>query len=307
MVIRVKLSLSQVLIFVVISLWAANCYAQELTPRAYWPAPRGTKVLVTGYSYSDGAVLFAPSVPLYDVDTRLNVGVLAYLQTVNLWGRSSNILVELPYSWGTTSGSVVDIPAKRDFAGFADIGFTMTVNLLGAPTMTREDFLKLRADPPAILGASLKVIVPTGYYESDRLINIGTNRWALRAQLGSILPIRPTWLLELTAGTWFFGDDEDFLPGKREQDPIFAAQANVIKRIRPGLWASLDFTYFRGGRQMIGGNRLDDLQQNTKIGGTLVLPFRGRHAIKVGYAKGVVTKFGSDFDQFLLSYQQVLK
>jgi hypothetical protein len=172
--------------------------------------------------------------------------------------------------------------------------------------MTREDFLELRAKPRPILGASLKVLVPTGYYETGRLINVGTNRWAVRAQLGSILPIRPTWLLELTVGAWFFGDDDDFLPGKRQQDPVLAAQANLIKRFRPGLWASLDLTYFEGGRQTIGDNRLGDLQRNIKIGGTLVVPFRGRHAIKLGYANGTVTKFGTDFNQFLLSYQVLL-
>jgi hypothetical protein len=38
-----------------------------------------------------------------------------------------------------------------------------------------------------------------------------------------------------------------------------------------------------------------------------VVPFRGRHAIKVGYSKGVVTEFGTDFQQFIVSYQTVFK
>ena len=58
-----------------------------------------------------------------------------------------------------------------------------------------------------------------------------------------------------------------------------------------------------GGRQTIGGDRLGDVQRNMKIGGTIVVPFHGRHAIKLGYAHGAVTKYGTDFDQLLLSYQ----
>ena len=173
--------------------------------------------------------------------------------------------------------------------------------------MTLEQFQQFRADPEPVIGASLKVVAPTGDYDSDKLINVGGNRWATRAQVGSIIPVRPTWLLELAAGVWLFGDDDEFLPGKRQQDPIYSAQANVIKRIRPGLWASLDLTYFEGGRSTIGGNRLRDVQQNLKVGGTLVVPFGGRHAIKIGYANGTVTKYGSDFDQFLLTYQMLLK
>ena len=298
--------LRAVLVWAVCSLWVSEGIAQELTPRSYWPAPKGTRVLVIGYSYTDGDVLFDRSLPVSGVDSRINVGVLAYLQTLGLWGRSTNLLLELPYSQGITRGFLAEEPVQRDFTGFGDLGFTLSVNLLGAPSMTVEDFQALRANPHPILGASLKVVAPTGRYDSDRLINVSANRWAARAQLGYILPLRPTWLLELTAGAWFFGDDDEFLTGRREQKPIFSGQANLIKRFRPGLWVSLDLTYFTGGRQTIGGGRLSDVQKNLKVGGTLVVPFGGRHAIKIGYANGAVTRRGNDFNQFLVSYQVVL-
>jgi hypothetical protein len=291
--------------FVLTTLMVRITRAQELTPRAYWPAPKGTKVLVLGYSYASGDVLFDPSIPLYEVDSKINVGLLAYRQTLSLWGRTTNFIVELPYSWGTTEGLIDDIPASGDFSGIGDLGVTLSINLLGAPSLTPSDFQELRANPGPILGASLKVLAPTGHYNKDRLLNVGANRWAVKPELGFIVPLTPTWLLELGAGAWFFGNDDDFLPGEREQDPIFSGKVNLIKRIRPGFWASLDFTYFTGGKQTIGGNRLNDVQQNAKIGGTLVIPFRGRHAIKLGYANGILTEFGSDFNQFLVSYQFV--
>ena len=285
----------------------AEAAAQELTPRLYWPAPKGTQLLVAGYSRAAGDVLFDRTIPLYEVDSDINVGILAYVQTLSLWGRSSNIMVELPYSWGTTKGLVEDYPAQRDFSALGDLGFTLTVNLMGAPSMTREDFLALRADPHPIIGASLKVIAPTGEYDSDRLINVGANRWATRLQLGTIIPIRPGWLLEAAAGIWVYGDDDEFLTGAREQDSVYSLEAHLIKRFRPGFWASLDFTYFTGGRQTIGGERLEDVQKNAKVGATVVIPFAGRHAVKIGYANGTVTKYGSDFDQFLMTYQVLLR
>jgi hypothetical protein len=285
----------------------AETAAQELTPRLYWPAPKGTQVLVAGYSYSSGDILFDRTIPLYDVDSDINVGILAYLKTLSLWGRSSNIMIELPYSWGTTKGLIEEYPAQQDFSSYGDLGFTLTVNLMGAPSMTREDFLALRADPHPIIGASLKVIAPTGDYDSDRLINVGANRWATRLQMGAIIPLKPSWLFEAAAGIWFYGDDDEYLPGAREQNPIYALEAHLIKRFRPGFWASLDLNYFTGGRQTIGGERLEDVQKNAKIGGTLVIPFAGRHAVKIGYATGTVTKYGSDFDQFLMTYQVLLR
>ncbi len=60
--------LRTVLVCVVLSLWVAKGAAQELTPRTYWPAPRGTRVLVAGYSYTSGDVFFDRSLPVSGVD-----------------------------------------------------------------------------------------------------------------------------------------------------------------------------------------------------------------------------------------------
>lgn len=295
------------LIWGLLVLWAAVGAAQELTPRFYWPSPKGIKVAVVGYVYAEGDVLFDPSIPLYGVDSKVNVVALGYLQTFSLWGRTANIVAELPYTWSTTQGILVDTPAKGSVSGIGDVAVTLAVNLLGAPTMTPKDFQALRADPHPILGASLRVIAPVGEYDSNRLLNAGGNRWAVRAELGSVIPLRPRWLLEMNAGVWLIGDDDGFIAGYREQDPIFAIQAHLVRRFRPGFWASLDLNYFTGGRQTIAGRELVDVQQNSRMGGTVVWPFGGRHAVKLGFATGIFTEYGSDFDQYLVSYQVLFK
>jgi len=279
---------------------------QELTPRAYWPTPEGTKVAVIGYAHSSGDTLFDRSIPLYGVESDLDSTVLAYLQSFSLAGRSANITLELPYSDGETDGFIETIPASGKYSGFSDIGVTLSFNLVGAPSMTPQEFQALRADPHPILGASIKVVAPTGDYNPDRLLNVGANRWAVKPELGYMLPLAPKWLLELEAGVWLFGDDDDFVAGKKEQDPIYAFEAHLVRRFKPGFWASLDANYYTGGRQTIGGDRLRDVQRNGRIGATLVVPFAGRHAIKIGYATGSVTNYGTDFDQFFLSYQVLL-
>lgn len=296
-----------VLVCMVCSLWVPESIAQDLTPRLFWPAPKGTRVLVSGYSYSTGDVFLDLSIPVEDAESKINTGILAYAQTLDLWGRTSNLLVNLPYAWGNAKGVFLGNPVKRDFSAFGDLSVTLNVNLRGAPTMTMEDFLAYRANPRPIIGASLKVVMPTGQYNSDKVVNVGANRWATKLKLGTVIILKPKWVMELSASTWFFGDNDDFPMGKKEQDPVFALETNLIKRIRPGLWASLDVTYYRGGRQTIGGDPLNDELRNLKLGGTLVVPFHRRHAIKFGYSNGVVTRFGNDFEQFLVSYQVVLK
>jgi hypothetical protein len=284
-----------------------DAWAQELTPRTYWPAPKGVKVGVLGYVYAEGDVLFDPSIPLYAVDSDVNLAVVAYLQTFSLWGRTANVLVDLPYQWGTTRGFIEDTPAEGSVSGFGDPGVTLTVNLLGAPTMTGQEFQALRQDPHPILGTSVKVIVPIGQYDPGRLLNVGGNRWAVKAELGAAIPIRPKVIFEVEGGVWFLGDDDDFLPGERKQDPIYGIEFHLIRRFKPGFWAALDANFFYGGRQTIDGRELVDVKQNSRIGATLVVPFKGRHAVKLGYATGIFTEFGTDFDQYLVTYQMLFR
>ena len=65
-------------------------------------------------------------------------------------------------------------------------------------------------------------------------------------------------------------------------------------------------TYYTGGKQTIGGDQLSDTQSNSRLGGTIVKPLSRRQVVKLGYAAGVRTRFGTDFDQLLLSYQVLL-
>lgn len=289
-----------------LTLGPALAAAQELSPRAYWPSPVGTRVLITGYANASGDVLLDPTIPIYGVDSRINTAFFGYFESFGLWGRTANVVVEVPYTWGATRGLLGETPARADFAGFNDLSATLSVNLLGAPAMTVEDFQAMRADPRPLVGASIKVVPPTGYYERDRFINVGSNRWATRLQLGAILPLHRSWLLELDAGAWLFGDDRDYPGGRREQDPIYAFEMHLVHRFRPGLWASLDANWFTGGEQTIGGEEREDLQQNVRLGGTLVIPFLQRHAVKLGFSTAARTRFGSDSEQVLVTYQYII-
>lgn len=281
---------------------SADALAQDLTPRTYWPAPKGTRLLIAGYAHQTGDVVTDPSIPLTGVDSRIDSAVLAYQQTVDLFGRTGNIQFEVPYVDGTTTGMVSDEPGRRDVAGFGDIAATLTINLMGAPSMSPAEFQEMRQSPRPILGASIRIAAPTGEYEADKLINIGTNRWALRLQLGYIRPLSRKWLLEVSGGAWFFQDNGEFLGETREQDPIGALNFHLVRRFSPGFWASLDLNYYLGGHTTIDGERNADLQRNSRLGFSFAYPFKGRHAVKFGISEGVVTESGGDFRTITLNY-----
>ena len=259
-----------IFILIAFSISVKSGNAQELSPRANWPAPQGTMVAFVGYQYSFGDVLTDPSIPITGLDSQIHVGFLGYVQTFSLFNRTTNLLIELPYTSATTNGIILapseETPAKRDISGIADFSVTFGINLIGAPTMDIEEFQELRNNPRQILGVSLKVLVPTGAYEEDKLINIGSNRWAFKPKLGYMIPLTKKWLVELDLGMWIFSDNDEFLGKTRKQEPIFASEFHLVRRFTPGFWAAIDINYFRGGRT----NLLDqDLQRNSKIGCTI--------------------------------------
>ncbi len=279
---------------------------QELTPRAYWPAPKGTQVFTTGLVFTRGDIVPDPSLPIGGVDSDITTGLVAYLRTIELWGRTSNVIVEVPYSDGETKGEHSELGlVKRDYRGVGDIGLTVSVNLWGAPTMTREDFADLRASPRPIIGGSLKVVAPTGDYDSDRIINVGANRWAAKAELGVIWPLNRKWLLEVEVGSWNFQDNDDFLGFTRKQDSIQALEVHLVRRIAPGFWASLDLNGYKGGRSEVNGRHLNDMQRDSKIGLTLAYPLARHHVIKASWATGSVNNSDEDFDYYTLSYSHL--
>jgi hypothetical protein len=294
-------------IFIAFSICVKSGNAQELSPRANWPAPKGTMVAFVGYQYSFGDVLTDPSLPITGLDSRIHVGFIGYLQTFSLFNRTTNLIIELPYTSATTTGIILDpsgeTPASRYMSGIADIGVTFGINLFGAPTMDIKEFQELRNNPRQILGFSLKILIPTGAYEEDKLINIGSNRWAFKPKLGYMIPLTQKWLVELDLGMWIFGDNDEFLGKTRKQNPIFASEFHLVRRFTPGFWAAIDLNYFWGGSTNLVEQ---DLQRNSKIGCTIAYPFAGRHVLKGGFNMGVVTESGDDFQSFTLSYNVLL-
>lgn len=276
--------------------------AQELTPRAYWPLPVGTNVMVLSYQRNIGDIVVDPSLPITGVESEINYLQLSYQRALDLFGRSASVQLSLPYADGLTEGTVDGEFRQRKTVGLTDARLRMAINLTGAPAMDGAAFGALRADPKPIIGASFLVQAPTGAYDSDRLLNLGTNRWAVKPAFGMIVPLRPTWLFEIEVGAWFFGDNDDFLGETREQNAIVSTEMHLIKRIRPGFWASLDVNYYRGGDTRIGNDFNDDLQRNSRAGFTFVFPVKGRHALRGGFSTGIATRSGGDFEIYSLSY-----
>jgi hypothetical protein len=284
-----------------LALAAQNARAQELEPRAYAPAPVGGNIFLATYARTEGSVVFDPSVPLTDVDARLNASGVGYLRTFGLLGRSASVGVAFPYVWGDVQGNVGEEFRSVTRSGLGDPRVRLVVNLLGGPALTPQEFVQRK--PGTTLGASVVVVVPSGQYDPAKLVNIGTNRWAFKPELGVSKPMG-RFTAELYAAVWLFTDNPDFFGGQhREQQPMGGLQGHVSYTFKPRLWLAANATFYTGGRTSLDGVTKADLQRNTRLGATLSLPVAKRQSIKVAWASGLITRIGGDFDTLSAAWQ----
>ncbi len=275
--------------------------AQDIEPRSYSNAPVGVNFAIAGYAYTRGGIAFGSQLPISNPNLDSSSAVVAYARVLDVWGMSGKFDATVPYTWLSGTADYRGDTVARDVNGFANSAFRLSVNLYGAPALTMKEFAGWEQD--LIIGASLRVIAPWGQYDDTKIVNIGTNRWSFKPEIGISKALGP-WTLEAKAAATFFTANDDFFGGKSlRQDPLYSAQANAIYSFRSGVWGSLDATYFTGGRTTLEGVRNSDLQQNWRLGATLAIPVDRRNSIKLHASSGVSSRTGNDYDLIGAAWQ----
>jgi hypothetical protein len=276
-------------------------HAQELEPRAYSASPVGTNFIVASYSRLDGQVLTDPSLPITDVQAKIDLQTLGYVRTFGLAGHAASLGLLMPFAQADVSGNVFEAAREVHRAGPGDARLRLAVNLVGAAALAPREFAQ--REPATTLGASLTVIAPTGQYTSSRLVNIGSNRWAFKPEIGISQPLGK-WFVEASAGAWLFTDNDDFFGGRRRsQDPLSVLQLHAGYNLQPGMWVAADVGRYAGGRTKTNGVYNQDRQENMRYGVTLSVPLASGWSAKLGWSKGVVTRAGGDFKVIAVALQ----
>jgi hypothetical protein len=260
----------------------------------------GVNFLIGGYAYTRGGVSF-DTLPITDPKLTTSSAVVGYARALDLWGSSGKFDVIVPYTWLSGSAIYQGDPVRRDVDGFADPLLRVSVNFFGAPALKLPEFRSYRQD--LVVGASLQVSVPAGQYDETKLINLGTNRWFFKPEIGVSKALGP-WTLEAKTAVTLFTTNNDFFNGnKRSQDPLYSLQAHAIYNFPSGIWGSVDATYFAGGRTTLNEVLQVDRQQNWRMGATLAFPVDRYNSIKLYASKGVSARTGNSFDLLGIAWQ----
>ena len=256
---------------------------------------------IAAYGYNSGGILFDPSIPIENANIKIHAAALAYARSVKIGKMLGKFDMIVPYAWLSGTAEYMGEPASREVSGLGDPSVRMSVNFVGAPALSLSGFKDYKQD--FILGASMMVFVPLGQYDPARVVNLGTNRFTFKPELGISKTIGPLFV-DLAAAVAFYTVNNDFYNGLiRSQAPIGSVQAHVIYTFKKGIWAAIDGTYYWGGSTTTAGVKGDDLQENTRLGFTFVMPLNIHHSLKFNFSTGVSTRTGTDFNSLTLGWQ----
>ena len=276
--------------------------AQDMEPKAYSASPVGANFLVASFSSAAGDVLLDPTLPITNGHADVVGLALGAGHTFNMFGALGLLTVAVPVAWVDATGQVFEQNAEAKRTGLADARFKLSVNLWGNHAMTPREFAK--APRRTVLGASLTATAPTGQYDGTKLVNLGTNRWSLKPEVGVSWPVGK---LDVDAyvGEWFFAANQDFYPGGlvRTQAPMLAIQGHASYTFRPRLWIAADGTWYRGGSTQVNAGTPSISLNNSRLGLTLSLPVGARNSFKIGYSGGVTVRTGTNFSQVAVAWQ----
>ena len=274
-------------------------------PRVYWKARQGTHVV--GFQYlhydidSSGAQQFDPGSFLYpNSHTSANVILANYTRHFTLFRRPSFAALTLPGGNVNFEADANAVPPEflppggslsQSSSGFSDPNVQLLVNLYGTPPL-KSGYDQLNYEPNLTIDAAALLAFPIGAYDSDKLVNMGQNRWygrigfPFKYHFGPFTPGRRT-SLELTPSVWLFAANEDFVGNNLKNDPLWQIEAHVTRDFTARFFGSLDLLYRGGFRSRINGVDVGEDLNMGILGFTLNYQVTDNFVVRTAFSSNV--------------------
>ncbi len=276
---------------------AAPAVAQNLDPRSFVNTPVGINFAVLTYGYQTGNVLVDPSLPVEDGELTIQGPTASFARALDLWGMSGKVDASL--GWACADGHAVlggAIDTSRHVCGVADPTAHISLNFIGAPAMTLRQYPAYKQD--LLVGAGFRMTAPLSQYDPTKFVNIGTNRWSFKPEIG-VSKAAGRLTMEFLGAVTFYTTNTDFFDGStKSQAPLYSAQVNVVYTFRSGIWGAAGVIFYGGGATTVDAGEPINQQENSRAGATLVFPIGRHNSFKVYWTTGVSTRTGTDFQTY---------
>jgi hypothetical protein len=242
-----------------------------------------------GFSSSVAPVTGGAEFGISGVTTDVTSQSLIVSRILDVGGRTGGLSLVLPHA----DINVAAGPFGTGAAGTGDIGIVAEVNLFGAPALSREAFADWT--PETFASFHLLATLPTGGYDPDSTVNVGSNRWSLAPTINySYTPDAGRTWLEAYATARIFGENTD-APGATEtleQRPLYQIELHASRNLTPDFWLTADAYYDRGGETVLDGARQDNAADTWRLGAGLGLRMGSIGTLFLNYDTTVLAPAG---------------
>lgn len=294
--------------FAIIVSLSRSSLAQDDGARAYWNARAGTHIVSFQYFpmsiSASGSKAFAPSLFIYpNSNINVNVFIGTWAHHLTLFNRPSALAVNI---LGGSVGVNVNTNVSPEFlppgispgtaisqssSGLSDPNMQLVVNLFGTPPL-RSGVDLLNYEPTWSLDIAAMLAFPIGKYDSEKLVNIGFNRWYGRVAL----PFKwhfgvfsPGYMssFELIPSVWLFTENNEFVGHKLENDPLWSLEGHLTHDFTSSFFGSLDMLYQNGFQSKIDGNEMGSKLEIGNLGFALNYQISDNITIRTGFSTNV--------------------
>ncbi len=262
-----------------------KAHAQLDGPRTYWALPKNLNILsahlikATANASANNLSFINPNATVEN-----NLYMLTYTRSQPIFGRTFYSTIMIPA--GDITATVTldpEGPAATSTTlfqhGMGDLVWSNTINLIGAEGLMIKDFV--RHESPSLLYLQMAATFPTGQYDSNNPINIGSNQFKLKLGLPFVQRIGP-WVegkkttLELFPAYTLLSNNKDFQGQEIDQKGVFSLESHITRDITKKSFLSLDYSYLNGGSSQFISNET----------GTLVNEQAGQNVHLIGASVG---------------------
>jgi hypothetical protein len=278
-----------------------KAYAQFTDPRNYDNGPVGLNEIDLEYAYARSNASVDTSLIVAGAKFSLNAGTIDYARYFSFIHRMAWVEATVPL--GGLGGSVTGTNISGSTTGVGDSSYEFAMLLKGGPALSVEQFDSYK--PTTTLGASLTVTAPTGQYNPNKLLNLGSDRWSFKPEFAVSHPFGPEqkWEFDAYVNAYFFTDNTSYR-GREilRQQALPGLEGHLSYSFINNLWASVDTRYSFRGDTLVDGVNQNDGQQNFTLGSELNVSLNDKNSLVFEFAKALAHQNGPAYTGFAVTY-----
>ena len=280
---------------------ARPLYAQFTDPRYYGNSPVGVNQIELDYAYARANASIDTSLIVAGAKLSLNQGTVRYTRYFDIFHRTAwaQALVPIAGLYGSLSGTNID----RSVVGAGDSGYEFAMLMWGGPALEVAQFASYK--PSTSVGASITVTAPTGLYHGNKALNLGSDRWSFKPEIGISHPFGPKqkWVVDGYANVSFFTDNTSYEGAEiLRQQALPGLEGHVSYGFSSNLWIAFDTRYSFRGDTYVNGVDQRNGQQNLVLGSEMNVALSARNTLVLVFAKNLVHQNGPAYTGFSVKY-----